>query len=83
MSRQTLYGLFGQVSCRFVQRFYQLRQPHGRVILQRVQPQSGAFALYAGKDRFRFLDQGDDLIAIAFQPRARFGELGGALIVLK
>ncbi len=83
MSRQTLYGLFGQVFCRFVQRIYQRRQPHGRVILQRVQPQSGAFALCARKDRFRLLDQGDDQIVIAFQPRARLVELGGATIVLK
>ena len=83
MSRRTLYGLFGQVSCRFVQRLYQRRQPHGRVILQRAQPQSGAFAFCASKDRFRLLDQGDDQIVIAFQPRARLGELGGAAIVLK
>ena len=83
MSRWTLYGLFGQVSCRFVQRFYQRRQLHGRVIFQRAQPQSGAFALCASKDRFRLLDQGDDQIVIAFQPRARLVELGGATIVLK
>jgi len=66
-----------------VQRLYQRRQPHGRVILQRAQPQSGAFAFCASKDRFRLLDQGDDQIVIAFQPRARLGELGGAAIVLK
>ena len=83
MSRWTLYGLFGQVSCQFAQRFYQRRQPHGRVILQRAQLQSGAFAFCASKDRFRLLDQGDDQIVIAFQPRARLGELGGAAIVLK
>lgn len=83
MNRRTLYGLFGQVSCQFAQRFYQRRQPHGRDILQRAQPQSGAFAFCAGKDRFRLLDQGYDQIVIVFQPRARLVELGGATIVLK
>jgi len=83
MSRRTLYGLLGQVSCQFAQRFYQRRQPCGRDILQRAQPQSGVFALRAGNDRFHLLDQGDDLIGIGFQPRARLGELDGATIVLK